>query len=251
MKKLSLFDGISVTVGLIVATSCLVSLGTGMGLAGKAFILPLFVVMILNMFIAISFAELNSIMPNVDGGTGQYLLAGLGPVPSLIGNVSAYVITMVLASTGELTMCGNVLCQLFFPGMDNRIVSLGVLAVFFVINCFGVDIFSRIQNIVVVLLIGTMIMLGLIGMLHLGTGSVVTPAMQTRPSVAGTGNVMGLAALAFQLVLDLGVLIQASQARLLNGGDVNEHIRAAAFTDWAAADTAGCTNQCEYLFHIG
>ena len=56
-------------------------------------------------------------------------------------------------------MCGNVLCQLFFPGMDNRIVSLGVLAVFFVINCFGVDIFSRIQNIVVVLLIGSMIML--------------------------------------------------------------------------------------------
>ena len=211
MKKLSLFDGISVTVGLIVATSCLVSLGTGMGLAGKAFILPLFVVMILNMFIAISFAELNSIMPNVDGGTGQYLLAGLGPVPSLIGNVSAYVITMVLASTGELTMCGNVLCQLFFPGMDNRIVSLGVLAVFFVINCFGVDIFSRIQNIVVVLLIGSMIMLGLIGMLHLGTGNVVTPAMQSQPSVAGTGNVMGLAALAFWLFIGVEFVIPVAK----------------------------------------
>ena len=51
MKKLSLFDGISVTVGLIVATSCLVSLGTGMGMAGPAFILPMFVVMILNMFV--------------------------------------------------------------------------------------------------------------------------------------------------------------------------------------------------------
>ena len=133
MKKLSLFDGISVTVGLIVATSCLVSLGTGMGMAGPAFILPMFVVMILNMFIALSFAELNSIMPNVDGGTGQYLLAGLGPVPSLIGNVAAYVITMVLASTGELAMCGNVLCQLFFPGLDNRIISLVVLGIFFVL----------------------------------------------------------------------------------------------------------------------
>ena len=38
----------------------------------------------------------------------------------------------------------------------------------------------------------------------------------------------GLAALGFQLVLDLGVLIEASQASLLNGGDVNEHVRAAA-----------------------
>lgn len=175
-KKLSLFDGISVTVGLIVATSCLVSLGTGMGLAGEAFILPLFIVMILNMFIALSFAELNRIMPNVDGGTGQYLLAGLGPVPSLIGNVSAYVITMVLASTGELAMCGNVLCQLFFPGLDNRIISLAVLGIFFVINCFGVDIFSKIQNIVVVLLIGSMVALGLIGVLHLGTGTAISAA---------------------------------------------------------------------------
>ena len=211
MKKLSLFDGISVTVGLIVATSCLVSLGTGMGMAGPAFILPMFVVMILNMFIALSFAELNSIMPNVDGGTGQYLLAGLGPVPSLIGNVAAYVITMVLASTGELAMCGNVLCQLFFPGLDNRIISLVVLGIFFVINCFGVDIFSRIQNIVVILLIGSMICLGVIGILHLGTGTAVTAAGQSAPAVTGTGNVMAMAALAFWLFIGVEFVIPVAK----------------------------------------
>lgn len=211
-KKLSLFDGISVTVGLIVATSCLVSLGTGMGLAGRAFILPLFVVMILNMFIGLSFAELNRIMPNVDGGTGQYLLAGLGPVPSLVGNVSAYVITMVLASTGELGMCGKVLCQLFFPRVDNRIISLMILAIFFAINCFGVDIFSKIQNIVVVLLIGSMLALGLIGIFHLGTGTVITAAAQSQPAITGTGNVMTLAALAFWLFIGVEFIIPVAKS---------------------------------------
>ena len=110
-KKLGLGSGVAVCVGLIVATSCLVSLGTGMGLAGKAFIIPLFLVMFLNMFIALSFGELHSLMPKVDGGTGQYLLVGLGPLPSMVGNISAYVITMILASTAALAMSGSVLMQ--------------------------------------------------------------------------------------------------------------------------------------------
>ena len=92
-KKLGLGSGVAICVGLIVATSCLVSLGTGMGSIGRWFIIPLFAVMVLNWFIGISFAELNGLMPRVQGGTGQYLLAGMGPLPSLIGNLSAYVIT--------------------------------------------------------------------------------------------------------------------------------------------------------------
>lgn len=59
-KKLGLGSGIAVCVGLIVATSCLVSLGTGMGLAGKDFILSMVIVVILNIFIALSFGELHA-----------------------------------------------------------------------------------------------------------------------------------------------------------------------------------------------
>ena len=41
-KKLGLGSGVAICVGLIVATSCLVSLGTGMGSIGRWFIIPLF-----------------------------------------------------------------------------------------------------------------------------------------------------------------------------------------------------------------
>lgn len=210
-KNLGLGSGIAVCVGLIVATSCLVSLGTGVGLAGKSFIVPMFVVMILNAFIALSFSELHRLMPGVDGGTGQYLLAGLGPVPSLIGNVSAYVITMILASTAELAMCGTVLCQMFFPETDPRIVSMGVLAVFFIVNCFGVDLFSRIQNVVVVLLIGSMVVMGIMGTFGLGTGEVISAASQSQPVVSGIGNVMSLAALAFWLFIGVEFVIPVAK----------------------------------------
>jgi hypothetical protein len=93
-----------------------------MGMAGPAFILPMFVVMILNMFIALSFCRAQQHYAQCGRRNRDSICwQGLVPVPSLIGNVAAYVITMVLASTGELAMCGNVLCQLFFPGLDNRI----------------------------------------------------------------------------------------------------------------------------------
>lgn len=210
-RKLGLGSGVAVCVGLIVATSCLVSLGTGMGLAGKAFILPLFIVMILNGFIALSFSELHELMPDVDGGTGQYLLAGMGPVPSLIGNISAYVITMILASTAELSMCGTILCQMFFPGVDSRIISLIVLLAFFAVNCFGVDLFSRIQNIVVILLVGSMVALGVIGMLGLGTGEMITAAAQSKPAITGIGNVMSLAALAFWLFIGVEFVVPVAK----------------------------------------
>lgn len=49
-KKLGLFSAVAINVGLIVATSCLVSLGTGMGSIGRWFIIPLFLVVILNSF---------------------------------------------------------------------------------------------------------------------------------------------------------------------------------------------------------
>lgn len=206
-KKLGLGSGIAVCVGLIVATSCLVSLGTGMGLAGKDFILSMVIVVILNIFIALSFGELHALMPEVDGGTGQYLLVGVGPLLSLIGNISAYVIAMILASTAELAMCGTVLKQLFFPNMDARIIAVTVLVVFYIINCFGVDLFSRVQNIVVILLIGSMVLMGLIGSFGLGSGTVIKTAEQSLPSVTGIGGVMSLAALAFWLFIGVEFVI--------------------------------------------
>lgn len=146
-------------------------------------------------------------MPEVDGGTGQYLLVGVGPLLSLIGNISAYVIAMILGSTAELAMCGTVLKQLFFPNMDARIIAVTVLVVFYIINCFGVDLFSRVQNIVVILLIGSMVLMGLIGSFGLGSGTVIKTAEQSLPSVTGIGGVMSLAALAFWLFIGVEFVI--------------------------------------------
>ena len=48
-KKLSLGNVVSISVGLVVATSCLVSLGEGSGTLGVTFILAMAIAMLLNM----------------------------------------------------------------------------------------------------------------------------------------------------------------------------------------------------------
>lgn len=213
-KKLGLGSGVAICVGLIVATSCLVSLGTGMGSIGRWFIIPLFMVMFLNWFIGISFAELNGLMPRVQGGTGQYLLAGMGPLPSLIGNLSAYVITEILSMTAEITLCGLVLKSLFLPNVDNRIISVAIMAVFLIVNLFGVDIFSKVQNVVVFLLIGSMVLIGLIGAFKLGISSNVVNYAANAPTFEEIGGIKGLcsyAALAFWLFIGVEFIIPVAK----------------------------------------
>jgi amino acid transporter len=157
--------------------------------------------------LSLTFGELHAIMPDVEGGLGQYTLAGLGPVASIISNLSAYVITMILASSVEMAMCGMVINQIFLPMIPAPILSVLLLAILFLVNYNGVDIFAKVQNVVVVLLIGSLIALGIISFFNLGTGTVITAAQQTPPPVTGISGYASLAALAFWLFIGIEFVI--------------------------------------------
>ncbi|MHB8127895.1 MAG: APC family permease [Mobilitalea sp.] len=210
-KKLGLGSAISVCVGLIVATSCLLLLGKGMGLAGNAFIIPMFIVIVLNIFLALSFSELHSIMPGVEGGLGQYTLVGLGPVPSIVSNLSAYVITNMLAGSVEMAMCGMVLQQTFFKQVPALVISLVILAILLIINLLGVDIFAKIQNLVVVLLLGSLVLIGIISAFKLGTGTVIEAVAQTQPVITDFKGIISLSAIAFWLFIGIEFVIPISK----------------------------------------
>ena len=81
-KKLGLGSVVSISVGLIIATSCLVSLGQGAGTIGVTFIFAMVIACILNMTTVASLSELNALMPNTTGGLAQYTLACMGPFPN-------------------------------------------------------------------------------------------------------------------------------------------------------------------------
>lgn len=206
-KKLGLPSAIAVAVGLIVASSCLLSLGTGIGLAGKGFIISMFIVLVLNACLALSFSELHDLMPEVDGGMGQYTKVGLGSVPSIIANVSAYVVVNLLAASVEVAMCGMVVNELFLPSIPAPIISIGFLGILLFINYHGVDIFSKIQNVVVALLLFSILGMGLLSFFKLGTGTIIPAAAQTAPSINGIGGYISLSAMAFWLFIGIEFVI--------------------------------------------
>lgn len=83
-KKLGLPSVVSTGVGLIVATSCLMSLEQGAGALGTGFIVSMILACAINICTALSMAELNALIPNLTGGLAQYTLAGIGPFITIV-----------------------------------------------------------------------------------------------------------------------------------------------------------------------
>jgi amino acid transporter len=203
-KKLGLGSVVSTGVGLIVATTCLMSLGQGAGNVGSVFIIAMVIACILNMLTACSLAELNALMPNLSGGLAQYTLACLGPFPSIVSMIGGYVVCNSLAASVEAAMFGNVIQLTFGLPVPAILLSVAVIILLIVVNLFGVDMFAKIQDVVAYALIGSLFVLGSIGMFGLGTGQIVEqPAnVTTAPK-----DILSMTAVAFWLFIGVEFII--------------------------------------------
>ena len=172
-KKLGLRNVVSVSVGLIIATSCLVSLGQGAGEIGVLFIIAMVIACVLNMITMASMAELNALMPNTTGGLAQYTLACLGPWPTLVSMVGGYIICNVLSSGVEASIFSYAVGETFHLPVPNFVYTVVVTVVLLIANLRGVDMFAKIQDLVAYLLLGSMLVMGIIGMLGMGTGEKI------------------------------------------------------------------------------
>lgn len=207
-KKLGLGTVVSISVGLVVATSCLVSLGTGAGTLGITFVLAMVIAMVLNMTTVASLSELNAIMPNTTGGLAQYSLAALGPFPTIISMVGGYLICNTLScgveasifSFSVTSLVGDAIPSLAYTGI---MVVLVLLA-----NLFGVDLFAKIQNIVAALLIGSLVIMGLIGVFGMGTGTEIEQPLVLDSDI---NNIISMTAVAFWLFIGAEYAIPVSK----------------------------------------
>lgn len=192
-KKLGLPSVISTGVGLIVATSCLMSLGQGAGTLGIGFIIPMILACAINICTALSMAELNALMPNLTGGLAQYTLAGIGPFITIVTMVGGYIVCQSIAGSVECAMFGNAINSVFHTGIPSSVFCIILLVVLIIANLLGIDMFAKIQNIVVYGLIFSLVAMGVLGILGLGTGSTVSQPMNLAGSVKETFSLLGLA----------------------------------------------------------
>lgn len=197
-KKLGLGSVISTSVGLVIATSCLVSLGQGAGEVGVVFIGAMVVACLLNMTTIGSLSELNALMPNITGGLAQYTLACMGPVPTIVSMVGGYLICNILSAGVEASIFAYAMSEVIPLPIPSIVYTVVMMIVVMATNLIGVDMFAKVQDLVAFLLVGSMVLMGLIGIFKLGTGTVVSqPAnMASSPS-----EVIYMTAVAFWLFI--------------------------------------------------
>ena len=192
-KKLGLPSVISTGVGLIVATSCLMSLGQGAGALGTGFIIPMILACLINICTALCMAELNAVMPNLTGGLAQYTLAGIGPFVTIVTMVGGYIVCQSIAGSVECAMFGNAINTVFDTGIPSSVFCILLLVVLIVANLMGIDMFAKIQNFVAYGLILSLVIMGLLGIFDLGTGEKVSQTMNLATSFSDSFGLLGLA----------------------------------------------------------
>ncbi len=208
-KKLGLGSTVATGVGLIVATSCLLSLGVGASTVGIPFIIAMFVCCMLNLITAFSVSELNAMMPNLTGGLAQYSLAGVGPFLTIIVMVGGYLVCNTICGSAECAMFGNTLSTVFAgAGIPSQVYCTVLLVVLILANLNGIDMFAKIQDFVAYALVASLLIMGLIGCFEWGNGQVV------HQSTVISGNpkdIFSLCGLAFFLFLGCEYVVPISK----------------------------------------
>lgn len=207
-KKLGLKSVIATGAGLIVATSCLMSLGQGAGSVGCSFIIAMIIACILNLITAASLAELNSLMPNLTGGLAQYTLACLGPFPTIVSMVGGYLVCNSLSASVEGAMFGNCLVTVTGTSIPPMVFTIGITIILIIANLQGVDMFAKIQDIVAYGLIISLVMMGLIGAAGIGTQPKIN---QQFNLITNWKDIIPMIAAAFWLFIGVEFIIPISK----------------------------------------
>lgn len=197
-KKLGLSSAIAAGIGLIVATSCLVTLSQGVGIAGRGFIIAMAIACFLNILVAFSFAEMNALMP-ISGGLGQYTMAAMGPVVSMVAVIGGYLFTMIFAGSSEGAMLGFVISSAIMPGVNPIIITMVAMIALLVVNLYGIKSYARTQIIVTAFMIGSLLVFSVLGFMKVSSGEVVSvPGTPFNPMGS---DIITLTALAFWLFI--------------------------------------------------
>ena len=185
---------LATSLGIVVASLTIISLNQGYGLAGYRFtwaILIAYVIMLCNV---LSFAELSALVPRASG-ISSYTLPALGPFMAIIATLSGYVLVNLLAGGAEALVGGFVLHDIFDIKFSARAIAMCAIAALTLVNFLGIKVYGELQVVLAYFMIGSLALIGAIGVLEPATVST-----STAPG-AESGSLLSLVALAIWLFI--------------------------------------------------
>ena len=159
-------EALATAVGLIIASSVLLTATTGFGASGYIFVPAMLIAVVIMLCQSASFAEAAGMMPT-SGAVYDYITAGMGRFWAITGTLAAYLIVHIFAGTAETASIGA-FAQVnfdFLANVPSWIIGSAVVLIFMVVNLLGVNIFGRIELIMTLVMWLTLTIFGLIGTL--------------------------------------------------------------------------------------
>ena len=184
-QKLGFGDLMGSAVGQIIGAGIMSLLPSALKMTGRTVPFAFLIAAVITIFQTIPFVFLSSVV-RVRGGTytqvamlGGPKFAGMFVITNIMGNVSLAMYGLSLASyVGSL---------FGWPQSIEKWVGLAVLTIFYILNLLGLDIFAKVQNLLVIILIFSLIIFGVFGI-----GKVNWDTYFVQDENWMTGGIMGL-----------------------------------------------------------
>ena len=198
-KKIGLLSMISICVGLVVAQGAMISGLQGIGIGGSAFIAAMVTGLIIAHFNAMSFSELSLMFPE-EGTLATYTQKAIGHFPAIISVYAGYILVGILGMTVELFLVDAILEAVFPDVMPPKFFALLILLLLCITNLCGANIFAKVQNLIVIVMVAAILFIGTIALFDLAPIPEITgPQVSFGMEGVTNGSFISLIALSMWL----------------------------------------------------
>lgn len=158
---------LATAVGLIIASSVLLSATVGYGAGGYVFAWAILIAYVLMLAQSASFAEASGILPTA-GSVYDYIASGMGRFFAITGTIAAYLLVTVFAGSAEAAAAG-IFARANFGDLDNFALTgnwwIGVvlIVVLAIVNALGIRVYGGVEIGLTIAMWGTLVIFGLVG----------------------------------------------------------------------------------------
>src|SRR5215212_1117404 len=174
-RAVGLPTAISTVFGLIVATTVLVSVGQGFA-ASWIFLLALGIGLLAMYMQAISFSELATMIPKA-GSMNEYVRAGLGVFAGSLTVLIGYIAIVVFPTAAESLFPAIIITDFLGAAGDPKLWVTIIVLLVAALNVFGVRPFAALEIALTGAVALSLLLIGLIGLLGLGSNDPIGPAL--------------------------------------------------------------------------
>lgn len=157
----------AIGIGTVIGSGIVIVTGSAIAVTGRSVWISYALAVLLGMLCIIPYVILSSVL-KLRGGDYSLASVLLGKRCAGVFIYNYIIMNIALALTAKAS---GIYLNSLFPNMNEKMVAIGVLSFFLVVNLFGINVMSKLQQIMTSIMLGTFAMFIVFGVMNLNTGA--------------------------------------------------------------------------------